>query len=724
VNQDPIRKLSYEERKDAVAWLAEHRETAPASVRPWLKEIFDHLTAGVVSQKEFNVYARLLARALGLIPSTERRHSGDPLTGFKPGQNGKPKTERERLEQERDQSTALADRYRDLEQKQRARLNRSDARLREIADESQMDGANVIDIDTPVEEIELSEAEKAESAAYARQFVERLELGNGADPALQSASETLMNGSVVSNADDEVSLPVELPKGVDAEDVIKTLTDTRVRYDISMTVTRVELDVEKKVVVAKDGKRQVISASTSEYGPPHYAVTWNALATVAVLVGQFAMPMHRLATMLSTAVKHFTAGSLTRMVHYVAERFIAVYLELAEELADSEIMGGDDTSCRVVEVSSYLTRSPKQKPEPAPWAGYRTVEVAEKSYGARVRCKEMLLALRKDGEREAKDTPILEPSLCIQVGRELTFESSRRDGNGPKQSLNTTVMTGRSVAGDPKSLIVFYRSHLGSLGNLLEMLLKKRKASARKLTVQSDLSTTNLVTDPELCSRFEIELAGCTSHARRPFALYEDQDPVHVPYMLHLFKGLALCESRLDRHGRNRENVLAVRGTNSREIWDKIKGLSEKMVKKWTQATPLGTAARYIVKHFEKLTAYLRNPFLDATNNLRERLLRTEKLIEKSSMFRLTIEGRVVLDIVRTVLQTAVAAGVPVQEYLVDVMRAKPEDVTEHPERYTPRAWAARQAAAPIQIPAEPASTPSSKAGGWRASKESRVAQA
>jgi hypothetical protein len=49
-------------------------------------------------------------------------------------------------------------------------------------------------------------------------------------------------------------------------------------------------------------------------------------------------------------------------------------------------------------------------------------------------------------------------------------------------------------------------------------------------------------------------------------------------------------------------------------------------------------------------------------------MLRTEKLIENSSMFRQTLEGRFVLDIIRTVLQTAVAAGVPAHDYLTSVL--------------------------------------------------------
>ena len=165
--------------------------------------------------------------------------------------------------------------------------------------------------------------------------------------------------------------------------------------------------------------------------------------------------------------------------------------------------------------------------------------------------------------------------------------------------------------------------------------------------------------------------------------------------MLSLFSGLAMHETELTRWGRNRQNVLAVRDHDSRGLWEKLKGVMEELVKVWTKATPLGAAARYILKHYKRLTAYLRDPRLDATNNLRERLLRTEKLIEKSSMFRRTIEGRAVLDILRTILQTAVAAGVPAHEYLVDVMRADPDEVAAHPERYTPLAWSVRRAADP-----------------------------
>ena len=48
----------------------------------------------------------------------------------------------------------------------------------------------------------------------------------------------------------------------------KTLNEKRVRYDISVVVNRIELDVEKQIVIKENGERAVVSASTAPFGPP------------------------------------------------------------------------------------------------------------------------------------------------------------------------------------------------------------------------------------------------------------------------------------------------------------------------------------------------------------------------------------------------------------------------------------------------------------------------
>ena len=693
-----VHRLNGDDRAQVVAWFVQNESGLPEPVRRMLAEPLAQLRSPELSQKAFNQHGRHVAQALGLIPSSERRRpSGRPLDGVKgrkPRRDAKSSAAPHRADDYEAQKSLAEERG----QQGLERVEKSREETTSMSQDEQDAPVGSTDPDTGPAAQGASKPLSAEKMKAIKEqneaFIARAELGEGADPALRPASETLMNADVVCVDEDDVFVPAELPEGVQESDVVKTFVEPRTRYDFAVTVTRLTLDVEKKVVVAKDGTRRVLSGDVRAHGPKGFAVTWQALATLAVMVGQFAIPLNRLGTMLSTASKRFTATSLSRMAHYVAERLVPIYLVLMEQLADSDILAGDDTSCRVLEVSSYQAKRQANAAETAaepPWRGYATTADAHESFEQHLRRNSELFANRAQGDRDARAKPAEPIPLKMLVGRELNFESPRKNGDGPKQSLNTTVLTGRADPDDPQSSIVFYRSHLGSLGNLLEMLLSRRKPDKRKLIVQADLSTTNLVTSPDLTERFDVQLAGCSAHARRPFAQYEDQDPKPVAFVLALFQMLAIHEDTLDRLGRNRENTLAVRGTDSRGMWEQIKQACAALAERWTKATPLGAGARYILKHYEKLTAYLSNPRLEPTNNLRERMLRTEKLIEKSSLFRRSIEGRVVLDIIRTVLQTAVAAGAPPHQYLVDILKARPEDIEARPEDYTPAAWLKRQ---------------------------------
>jgi hypothetical protein len=133
-----------------------------------------------------------------------------------------------------------------------------------------------------------------------------------------------------------------------------------------------------------------------------------------------------------------------------------------------------------------------------------------------------------------------------------------------------------------------------------------------------------------------------------------------------------------------------VRHVDSRLLWGDIRRLAETMIPRWSAQSKLGEGARYIVRNFDKLTAYLDDPRLSLSNNFSERMLRLEKLIESSSMFRTSLQGRFALDIMRTVLQTAIAARAPLQDYLLDVLRASPDDITAAPDEFTPLAFARR----------------------------------
>ena len=696
--------LSKEQLSEVSSWIASHQESFPESVRIFLTAHQQYLTAGKDQGRRLAETYRELQRALGITPSSERRRSGAPLSGIPKGRaSRKSESAEERLLSRRDQALdlgvwhdGLADRHINTAHRIEEKLEKMKQSEPIECGEGWVAAVHAINEDIKVEEEELTPEAEAAVLERAKGFVEHLEKGEGkVDPELETVNEALMPEGAVLSTEHMENVTVNASEELADATVVKILHDKRVRYDIKITMERLELNVEKQVVEKENGERTVIAATTDEYGPAHYQVTWSALASLAILCGQFAMPLNRMATLFSGLGKQFDSGGLSRLLHYVAVRLFAIYIELGEQLSDSEILGGDDTSCRVLEVNRYFEEQKRLKKKggkspPPSWAKYRTPGIADKSIQQCEEQKRLRKERRAAGEREATRMPDEDPSLGMLIGRHYEFESPRQDGQGAKRSLNTTVITGRSIAKDPRSLIVFYRSHLGGCGDLLTSILQNRNPSAKDVIVQADLSTTNLIRDEELLKRFNINLIGCSAHARRPFALYEQTDPVYGPFMVHLFKGLAIHEDQLNEFGRNRENVLAVRQVDSRRVWEQIRDVAEKVKAKWSKATKLGTGARYILKHYDKLTAYLDDPRLEPTNNLRERMLRIEKLIQNSSMFRRSLEGRFVLDIIRTVLQTAVAANAPVHEYLMSVLQADPDEVASHPERFTPLAYATR----------------------------------
>lgn len=640
------------QRAELEAWLLQHADALPTTVRAALQQHHALCEGLLGSRRKLSQVLLQLRRALGITASSERRGSGDPLAPVTADEPKRPRGKRRRLELEIERQERLLAWHQQLIEKYGRTLDAKRSKLMGIPE------------DLEPEHDERSDEQKAAEQTAVREQMARLQLGGGeAEPALQSSNEAFMTGAQVTTVEQTLPWPAPAVSEHDGK-VVDTITEERERFDFTFTMRRITLQVEKKIIETPSGERSVVSKSTAELGPPRYAVTWDFLAHMTVLVVQYAMPMNRLATLLSTETKRFSAGSLARLLHYVAERFTPIYMTLFDSLADAKILSGDDTSCRVLEVNRYFTRQDNDS-EPPPWQDYRTIDSAG--------------TLLQSGD----------DSLAAELASELGFEHGRRNGNGTKKALHTTTLSGRSDADDPRSLVVFYRSHLGGFGDLLQMLLRKRNPKQSTLTIQSDLSSVNLVTDAELQRRFTFRYAGCTSHARRPFALYEHEDPEYCAAMLHLFKGLFIHERGLDVVGRNADNVAAVRGVDCRDLWQRIRALAIEMSDTWSRETKLGEGARYITRNYDKLTAYLDDPRLSLTNNFSERMLRLEKLIENSSLFRTTLEGRFALDIMRSVLQTAVAAHAPLQTYLLAVLRASPVEVAMDPERFTPQAWAA-----------------------------------
>jgi hypothetical protein len=416
------------------------------------------------------------------------------------------------------------------------------------------------------------------------------------------------------------------------------------RVDLKIMVTETTHQVET-VTDPTTGKS--VRASMADIGPEGFQLTWSAIANLVKLHVGFAIPINRMAMLIGQP--EFTSGKICRILQYIASQLLPIYLCLIENLSDAEIISGDDTKTKVLEL-----------------------------------------------ENPGEDT------LAKAIDEMLGFVQPKKDGTGEKKGLNVSLLVGRSEKKDPRSTIRFFRTHLGTVGDLLSQALEMRSPKAGPLTFQGDLSTSNLPRH-DLMKRIELIIAGCGAHARRPFWRYKEEDGSLCYFMLRGFVMLSQIEERIDNRGRTQETILKLRGRYAKWVWTALLNrciaattgevLGRATYRKdcepqiWPPSTELHTACRYVIKHFEELTRYLGNPHLHYTNNGIERALRIEKCMLSGSKFRKTRNGRAVLDVLRTINATCTAAKVDLTAYICYVFKHLPQ-LRENPKNFTPYAVA------------------------------------
>jgi hypothetical protein len=416
------------------------------------------------------------------------------------------------------------------------------------------------------------------------------------------------------------------------------------RMDLKVVATEITYHVET-VTDFETGKS--VRASLADDGPEGFQLTWGAIGNLIKMHVGFAIPIHRMVLMIGQP--EFSSSKICRVLRHVALQLVGIYLHLSEELADVGLVSGDDTTTKV------LDTSPSGKADP----------------------------------------------ICDEIDAWLGFVHPLANGEGDKKKLNVSLLVGKTEK-DPRSTIRFFRTHVGSVGNLLSKILESRKPKMGPIIFQGDLSSTNLPS-LEMREKIKLKLAGCGAHARRPFWRYRAEDEALCYFMLRGFLKLSKIEHRIDATGRTRENTLRLRKRYGSKIWQAMynrclaattgqipgpatypSGVTPNI---WPPDSELHGAAQYVVKNFAELTLYLEHPELEYTNNGIERALRIEKLMILASKFRKTKRGRAVLDILRTINATCTAANVDLTGYLCFVFKHTAE-IHDHPERFTPFSYA------------------------------------
>lgn len=314
-------------------WLTANAAQLPDEVRETLRLALRLGQSVAELKQQARGRFRELMRALRVLPSSEKRASRKKATAS-------PADPLARLRARCAEAERLGGWHGRLAKWHRA-VKRALSRKLKEAEAMQFD---------PQEEAEIA----AEAQAKTEASLERIGLGDGPDPALGAPAEALMRGATTRVAHDSVSCPVEdedLPRGAVAG---QRFVQERQRIDFSFQVTVLDVEVEKKAVRTADGEQRLVAGSLNSVGPAKMRVTWNFLAHMAMLLSQYAMPMHRFARLVSTSAKRFTAAETSRHYHFMARHFAPIYNHLGISLAQAPLLSGDDT------------RKPRPAGEPPP----------------------------------------------------------------------------------------------------------------------------------------------------------------------------------------------------------------------------------------------------------------------------------------------------------------------------------------------------------------------
>jgi hypothetical protein len=242
--------------------------------------------------------------------------------------------------------------------------------------------------------------------------------------------------------------------------------------------------------------------------------------------------------------------------------------------------------------------------------------------------------------------------------------------------------------------IALYFTGWKHAGENLADVLKQRAAESAPLVQMCDALSRNT---PKL-KGVEILLAYCLTHGRRQFVDVAASFPEECKYVLETLGNVYHNDAQAQERQLSPEHRLQLHQEHSRPLMD---GLYDWMKAQLSEHrtepnSGLGKAISYLLKHWTKLTLFLRQPSAPLDNNVVERALKKAILHRKNALFYRTMNGARVGDLFMSLIHTCELNKVNPFDYLTELLR-HPAELTVHPAEWMP--WNYREALARIARP-------------------------
>jgi transposase len=367
---------------------------------------------------------------------------------------------------------------------------------------------------------------------------------------------------------------------------------------------------------------------------------------IALLKYGYGMPFHRQETLQGNLGIPLSDSTQWDIVNGQAERVEPVWEELARQAAQGDVVHNDDTGVKILELM-----------------GERAQQAALED---------------SDAGTAAKPWSTAEDSA----------EDSAKEPGPDRTGMFTT---GIVATGDGHKIALFIsgRQHAGE--NLKDVL-RRRAAELPPPIQMCDALSRNLP------GELKTILGNCLAHGRRQFV---DVVGLFPEECRHVLEALAVVyhndaiarEQKLSPQ----ERLLfhqAESGPTMQElqVW-LVRQFDERRVE---PNSALGKAISYLLRHWEKLTLFLRVPGAPLDNNICERALKKAIRHRRNSLFYKTPHGAHVGDMFMSLIATCELCGANPFDYLTELDRHATEAAT-HPVAWMP--WNYRETLADLSNP-------------------------
>jgi transposase len=223
------------------------------------------------------------------------------------------------------------------------------------------------------------------------------------------------------------------------------------------------------------------------------------------------------------------------------------------------------------------------------------------------------------------------------------------------------------------------RKHAGE--NLADVL-KQRAAGLEAPIQMCDALSRNL---PKLPEKLEIIIGHCLAHARRHFVEVTPHFPQECRFVLESLGEVYRNDETARAQCMASEQRLRFHQEHSGPVMEKLHiwldaQFDERRVE---PNSGLGAAISYLLKYWERLTLFLRQPEAPLDNNVCERALKKSILHRKNSLFYKTRNGARVGDLFMSLIHTCELNGADPFDYLNQLQRHA-EELKQTPSEWMP----------------------------------------